>query len=180
MVSESGNVTLTNNGSGSWTATAVGNTLTQDDLNDLSIQLNYLSEVETDDDTDMDLDVTATFYDPDTGHSLVRGGEITVVVDAVAEEALILPPIEEDFSYDYMRTMQRLSATAVITVVIMAAVTETCLDNEPIFDTGFSAATTDIDGSESITRIVLDLQGERGFAAATIPRQLMSCLTARW
>ncbi len=169
VVSESGNVTLTNNGSGSWTATAVGNTLTQDDLNDLSIQLNYMSEVETDDDTDMDLDVTATFYDPDTGHSLVRGGEINVVVDAVAEEALILPPIEEDFSYDYNEDNAAAVGYGGDYGGDYGGGYGDLLDNEPIFDTGFSAATTDIDGSESITRIVLDLQGERGFAASDDP-----------
>ncbi|MEJ1462196.1 MAG: LamG domain-containing protein, partial [Candidatus Sedimenticola sp. (ex Thyasira tokunagai)] len=42
-----------------------------------------------DSDLDQTFTVTATFVDPDTGHTLTRTGEIDVTVDAVAEQASI-------------------------------------------------------------------------------------------
>lgn len=155
VIAESGNITITNNGGGSWTLTPVGTSLTQGDLDGLAIQLNEMSDGETDDDTDMDLDVTARFYDPDTGHSLVRGGEILVTVDAVAEQAIILPPDPETgFNFSYSEDNP-----------VFVPDTEQMVDGEPLYGIGFSAMTTDDDGSEGIVRIILDPAGDVMFSA---------------
>ncbi|MES9857027.1 MAG: type I secretion C-terminal target domain-containing protein [Sedimenticola sp.] len=157
VIAVSDNVLITDNGGGSWTLTAAGDTLTQDDLDGLALELNALSEVETDDDSDMDLSVAAIFVDPDTGHSLVRGGEIDVTVDAVAEEALILPPAGEEAPY-YNYPEDNSDGE---------------VDAEPIYGIGFTANVTDFDasgddqygrnwgyGSESITKIKINPKGE--------------------
>ncbi|MEJ1364141.1 MAG: hypothetical protein RPU32_14625, partial [Candidatus Sedimenticola sp. (ex Thyasira tokunagai)] len=98
-----------------------------------------------DSDVDFTLYAEARFSGP--SGELIVPVEALVVLDAVAEAAVISPPIEEDFIYNYSEDNE---------------------DGEPIFGIGFSTETTDSDGSEDISRVILNPH-DVGFAASDDP-----------
>ncbi len=130
-------------------------------------------------DVDMLLEVSATFYEPNTGHTLVRNATIDVTVDAVADLAKIKLHYGDVNAYeDNAEFVGCLSDGVVQPMTLDLSEGGGRLppglfghweDNEPLYNVGFMATARDKDGSESITRIMVSPTGEyEGFDPATL------------
>ncbi|MES9898852.1 MAG: hypothetical protein ABW148_07505, partial [Sedimenticola sp.] len=130
-----------------------------------------------DSDVDLEFHVTATLADPDTGHTLVREGDIFIKVDAVAEEAVLVDQ-NDATAFSYVYNEDQSEDDAGDTTAWGSGETgwtdqptdgDNYIDGEPVYGIGFKATVSDVDqgadtpaditddqGSEYIEKIVID------------------------
>ncbi|MES9962359.1 MAG: hypothetical protein ABW116_02360, partial [Candidatus Sedimenticola sp. 20ELBAFRAG] len=111
---------------------------------------------DSDDDRDMDVTLHTTFMDPETGHTLVRTGDVHVTVDAVAEKAAVVTDGTFTYAEDHAAPVPD------------AQFEEPANDADPAhssYGIGFAASSNDHDGqvvgttavgSEGITKITIN------------------------
>ncbi|WP_340119974.1 type I secretion C-terminal target domain-containing protein [Pelagibius sp. 7325] len=129
---------------------------------------------------DIPLTVTATIVDPDSGASAVITGSATAIIDSVADKPAIGLDGEADGGEggygqgggqgdygDYYGGCEDDGCKIVVSKVVYKEDNGTdggegCCptDGAPIFGAGFTAAVTDIDGSESLTKITVATREE--------------------
>ncbi|MEJ1298109.1 MAG: hypothetical protein RPU63_11605, partial [Candidatus Sedimenticola sp. (ex Thyasira tokunagai)] len=148
------------------------------DLVALGLDYEDLSILPPDDsDVDLEFHVTATLADPDTGHTLVREGDISIKVDAVAEEAVLVDQ-NDATAFSYVYNEDQSEDDAGDTTAWGSGETgwtdqptdgDNYIDGEPVYGIGFKATVSDVDqgadtpaditddqGSEYIEKIVID------------------------